>query len=451
MRQCASRPPLGQIGKVFESIYERGIWKRWNGGFLGTYEMGRAKAWMMEQEERGYTEAVGDICADCVNDAFLKQWISDNAEATECSFCGADSDKEIAASFDDFVGVVLGGIHFDWGSPDGEGIVYETREGGWQAKLTDTTDIVSNMGISEEEDVIESIIQSIDNWSWVSRDFYRGSDSDILTWGWNSFQSYVKNESRYFFLSRTRDKYDFEQLSPGDLLKAISDIIKSDDIPKSPIQMIAPSATIIRIRIDDREHHLAADIGAPPGPNARWSNRMSPAGIPMFYGAFDYETAHAETFDPANDQGRTISAGSFVPLRPLRVLDLANLADIPSVFDEGGRDLIHSLRFLHDFARDISKPIARDGREHIEYVPTQIVTEYFRRIFRLAGGLALDGIMYRSSKRPGNNAIVLFCENGQSIDIDDDPKPQHLLRMLEVSHYVAASTLAQTKRDSATI
>lgn len=396
--------------------------------------MGRAKEWMMEQEARGYSEADGDICADCVNDQFLKQWVNDSAEATECSFCGAESEDAIAASFDEFVGVVIGGIYFDWGSPEGEGVVYETREGGWQADLTDTSDIVWDMDISDDSDVIDAIIESIDNWGWVSRDFYRGSDSDILTWGWESFKRYVKNETRFFFLARERDGYDPEQLTPGDLLAAISRIIKSDQYGKSIIQQIGVTEKIIRIRIDSEKHKLVTDLGAPPVEHAKWSNRMSPAGIPMLYGAFEYETAHAETYDPKRDEGKAISAGSFQPLRPLRILDLANLPPIPSVFDEDRTHLIHSLRFLHGFAHDISKPIDRDGREHIEYVPTQIVTEYFRRIFCLEGGAMLDGMAYESSKRPGTVAIVLFCENHQAIDVDDEAEPEHMLRLVSVAH-----------------
>ena len=400
--------------------------------------MGRAKDWMMEQEARGYSEADGDICADCVNDAFLKQWIEDSAQATECSFCGAESEDAIAASFDEFVGAVIGGIHFDWGSPEGEGVVYETREGGWQANLTDTSDIVWDMDISDDSDVIDAIIESIDNWGWVSREFYRGSDSDILTWGWESLKRYAKHETRFFFLARERDEHDYEQLTPADLLSALAKILKSEEY-EGIIRDIPKSTQIVRIRIDAKRQHTAADIGAPPDQFAIWSNRMSPAGIPMFYGAFEHETAHAETFDAKNDKGKMISAGTFEPLRPLRILDLANLPPIPSVFDEDRTHLIHSLRFLHGFAHDISKPIDRDGREHIEYVPTQIVTEYFRRIFRLKGGVMLDGIAYESSKRPGTVAVVLFCENNQAIDVDDEAEPEHMLRLISVAHQKAAT------------
>jgi hypothetical protein len=48
--------------------------------------------------------------------------------------------------------------------------------------------------------------------------------------------------------------------------------------------------------------------------------------------------------------------------------------------------------------------------EHVDYVPTQIVTEYFRHRFRLSGGGSLDGIKYRSS-RTGQPACVLFFDS----------------------------------------
>lgn len=53
-----------------------------------------------------------------------------------------------------------------------------------------------------------------------------------------------------------------------------------------------------------------------------------------------------------------MSIGVFRSVRDLRVLDLAQLRDIPSVFDTERRHLIHPLRFLHAFANDLSKPIA---------------------------------------------------------------------------------------------
>ncbi len=106
----------------------------------------------------------------------------------------------------------------------------------------------------------------------------------------------------------------------------------------------------------------------------------------------------------------------------------------PSVFDSVGQPLIHAIRFLTEFATDISSPITRNTKEHIEYVPTQIVTEYFRKVFRFNEDDQFDGLAYRSSKNPDGLAFVLFCENTQIINLDDSSGPNHLLRLVKVDH-----------------
>jgi hypothetical protein len=93
--------------------------------------MGVVKAWMMELQERGYGESDHAICNACVTDQFLLKWIADNATATACSFCEANATSPIAASFEDFTGVILGGIGFDWKSPQTKGsCILPPRAGG---------------------------------------------------------------------------------------------------------------------------------------------------------------------------------------------------------------------------------------------------------------------------------------------------------------------------------
>jgi hypothetical protein len=268
--------------------------------------------------------------------------------------------------------------------------------------------------------------------AWVEREFYRGTDSQRLTWGWKSFKAFTKNHARYFFL-QAEDESD-DELTPGDVLGSVSEMIRSKLAGEGLIKTVDASADLIRIRVDDQPQTAATAIGTPKPEHARQSNRMSPAGIPMFYGAFDAVTAHAETFDPNVHAGKILSIGTFRPVRDLTVLDLADLPLVPSVFDGARQPLIHALRFLHDFAADISQPIARDGREHIEYVPTQIVTEYLRRVFRLPRNQRLDGIIYRSAKVAGANAFVLFCENEHCIDAKEAAHEGALLRLVTVEH-----------------
>lgn len=394
--------------------------------------MGIVKAHMMELEERGYGESQDYICPACITDHFLCEWIASHVESVFCSFCGARSDSPIAASFEAFTGVVLAGLGFDWNDPNNEGIRYITREGGWQAPLSATEDVLYDAGLSENDDVIAALGELIESDAWVEREFYRGTDSQRLAWGWNSFKAFTKNHTRYFFLQAQDERYD--ELTPSQVLAAVSNTIATKLDGKGLIRTIAAVTNLFRIRVDDKPQTAATEIGTPKPEHARQSNRMSPAGIPMFYGAFDKDTAYAEAFDPVAHSGKVLTIGTFRALRELLVLDLADLPPVPSVFDIDHQDLIHPLRFLHEFADDISQPITRDGREHIEYVPTQIVTEYFRRVFRTPDVRQLDGIIYRSAKRPAQRAFVLFCENAQCIDAGDEPSAEALLRLVAVAH-----------------
>lgn len=396
--------------------------------------MGRAKAWQLEQWERGYDEAEGDICGECVSDPALKKWIADNAEARTCRFCGTESDEPIAASFDHFVGIVLIGVGFDWNHPDDEGILYISAEGGYQASVADTWDVLDEYDISEDSDVLEAIVDVVGNDGWVEREYYGGDESQRLEWGWDRFKQVVKHQTRYVFLSPD-DGDSYVEVPPSRMLAAIGETVIDELADLNLITEIATDTDLFRVRIGEGAYHTGAEIGTPPAKFANQSNRMSPAGIPMFYGAFDVVTARAETLDPEHHAGQTLSVGTFRPVRNLRMLDLADLPDIPSVFEESGHPRIHPLRFLHAFARDIVQPIARDGREHIEYVPTQVVTEYFRRVFRNAGGEPIDGIIYQSSRQGGDKAFVLFCENEQCFAVDGGPFfMEQLVELRGVAH-----------------
>lgn len=64
--------------------------------------------------------------------------------------------------------------------------------------------------------------------------------------------------------------------------------------------------------------------------------------------------------------------------------------------------------------RDFTKDVKKDGKEHIEYVPTQVVTEFFRYSFNKNRKYKIDGIIYPSSKNNKNEALVFFWDNEES-------------------------------------
>jgi hypothetical protein len=132
---------------------------------------------------------------------------------------------------------------------------------------------------------------------------------------------------------------------------------------------------------------------------------MSAAGIPMFYGSDDPKTAVAEIRESSSS---LYAIAEFRAERDCRMLDLTNLPAIPRFFELGNRDVREQMEFLHRLAEDISLPVEDRDSVHIEYVPTQVVTEYFRAVFT-DGSRKLDGIVYWSARRPGHRSLVIFA------------------------------------------
>ena len=143
---------------------------------------------------------------------------------------------------------------------------------------------------------------------------------------------------------------------------------------------------------------------------------MSPAGIPMFYGAFDSETAIVETTSGKDVTGQIATTGVFKNVKTLKILDLTTLPEVPSLFDESRNYLRSILIFMREFVRDLSRPISKDGMVHIDYVPTQMFTEYIRYVHQDINGDNINGIIYPSSQKAGGKAIVLFLENKNCVD-----------------------------------
>jgi hypothetical protein len=83
----------------------------------------------------------------------------------------------------------------------------------------------------------------------------------------------------------------------------------------------------------------------------------------MFYLASSTTTALKETRE---DKGKV---GLWRSARPIRVLDLRSLPDIPGIFSDEPPELAQTLSFLHDFTNDIMKPVPRSDKVQIDYLP----------------------------------------------------------------------------------
>jgi RES domain len=156
---------------------------------------------------------------------------------------------------------------------------------------------------------------------------------------------------------------------------------------------------------------------------------MSPAGISVFYGSTDPLTAIQETQEAG---GEAASLGYFTTTQEMFVLDLTNLPRCPTFYTPDLSNTNASLGFLHRFVADAIQPIERDESEHIEYVPTQIVTEFFRYVFTFRGGgdgqdeNSIMGILYPSCRRRGGINCVLFLKPEDCEGVGDSPRESSL-------------------------
>jgi hypothetical protein len=362
-------------------------------------------------DEYGYpSDPDSDVCADCFEDEGLKNYVNAHANSRKCSFCGAKSKRDIAAPLHELVEHMRSCLAQDYDNPDDAGMVYESAEGGYQGTIWDTYEFVQwQLGLDfpndENGNLLGAICSGLGDQLWCNANLYSLGRHEALAYSWRTFCDLVKHERRYFFTRSNPVSDDRELLSPSELLKTIVKFARSSGL----VRTVPVGQIYFRTRQQDPGTVLAQphELGPPP-PKKAAQSRMSPAGIVMMYASEDAATALHET---TNSVG-TYAIGTFRTRRDIRILDLAELPPVPSLFEEIPDSLEYDPRrnliFLHRLARDISRPIARDDRIHIEYVPTQVVTEYLRSVKFQEG--SLDGIRYSSSRRGGGISVVLFAD-----------------------------------------
>ncbi len=385
--------------------------------------MGWAKEQLMRQQELGYSSS-GDkyVCSNCFGNDIIKKFIKRSKKENYCNYCNRKAKKPISTHLDKVIEFLLEGIYTEWEDPN--------DSVGWDDGWVGATVISGDELIydylwddidAQNDTLLDDIADSLRDGEWCRQNPYSLSQHEEDFIDWQHFCEMVKHKMRYVFYSEKigeEDNYG-EIKRPYQILDRLGQVVNQLGL----IKEIEKGKIIYRVRQREKSesYKTVEKLGPPPLEFAKYANRMSPAGVVMFYGAFEKETALAETCQKV-DKPIFVTISSFKLLTALRVLDLTALPTVPSLFDSKGRHLRNAIIFLRDFLRDIIKPIEKDGREHIEYVPTQIITEYFRFIFRDENGQSIQAISYPSSRKEDGIACVLFydIENCTQDDRSDD-------------------------------
>lgn len=369
--------------------------------------MGRVKQAMLEAEARGWDAPGKFVCDRCVDDEHLGQLIAAHALEKRCSYCGRRSKKEIAAPVEVLMPPIAYALQSNFADPASAGVPRDDGEWVTGESITYTRDALERLPLSGHHDLIDDVAGAFNNTAWYpcANGYWLDDHQHVeLGYAWEAFVDAVKTRTRYFFQRPTpvEDEFDHRKpLSPEALLRWIGEVARDLVLLRS----IAAGTPLFRVRLcaPDDKFDTFEEMGPPPS-NLAGAGRMNPAGISYLYTALDSQTALAEVVP------RPPCRAAIATLRlraEARLLDLTVLPDVPSIYDEARADTREVLLFLRWFVHAITQPVLKDGREHIDYVPSQIVSEYFSQVHRF-DGRCLSGIVYPSAVRDGGKNVVLF-------------------------------------------
>ncbi|WP_026768480.1 HEPN-associated N-terminal domain-containing protein [Asinibacterium sp. OR53] len=349
------------------------------------------------------------VCSSHIHESAIINFIKRNSKKGNCSYCKRSKN---VIPFERLMFFMMEGI-MNFYEDAAEFMSYDSSEGGYLGETYTQWELINDEIALEIDNyqLNEDIIDCIDDRAWSEPNRYYDSDSEILVYHCDYFKDVTKHKSRYLFGRSDNFKSFSYNQNAYDILDEIGSKVKEFGL----IKHISQKVELFRCRQHSKTEKIftASQIASPPDEYALYPNRMSPAGISMFYCAFNSDTAIAETLDTSNKDKDHFTVVTFKPERVLSVIDFSDLPVPPSIFDLENFKDYYSTRFLKNFVADISQTIKRDGKEHIDYVPTQIVTEYFRYIFD--GETKIDGLIYPSAKIKNSKCCVLFFDSKQSL------------------------------------
>lgn len=367
--------------------------------------MGLLKSQFIEEQERGWS-AISDknVCADCIDEPFLKQFVIDNASATTCDYCSATSEELISLPTEHLQELIYTTVYDYFAEPTDAGVPYDK---GFIIDPIDITEVLYNLGLECNMDLWDDIVNSDHGNGYVGASYGHwatSSESESLSYSWSNFENIVKHRTRFNFSRFEGDEYvDPGETPPRHMLDVIGNHLQK------AVTVVKQETLVYRVRSRSAKHTWkpnAKELGAPP-PEITTGGRMNPPGIPYLYTALDFNTAVYEARANHRTTG-TVFVGQFALSRDLNVVDLTVQLPLPSIFDLDNRPERESVLFFDGFVNKISQPITPDDKIHLSYIPTQVVCEFLAQCFKTLEGKSLDGIIFPSSLYNGGKNLVIF-------------------------------------------
>lgn len=377
------------------------------------------------------------VCSSHFEDKALINFIDENTDEDFCDYC---DEAKPSINFDRFQEFVEEAVYSEYCEPYEEGAPYNSEEAYYEDRFPGisveyTRELLDELLGTFDYEIVEDLAGLFPDDYLTEREAIWGpTKNEYFLGGWERFKHIVKHEVRFlFFDPKLAEQYEdeyHESLNPAFVL---------DEVGKAILELgyisAIPSGSLSLYRA--RQHKLkeavinAKTLGSPPSQFAK-ANRMSPAGISMFYGALDVDTCKAEVIDPTW-KGSALTIGEFTNLKEFNLIDFTDIGEVPSLFDKQNRHKRSIMGFIKSFVADLSIPVKPDDTVHIEYVPTQVVTEYLKLKFQKEHNV--HGILYKSVKNNGGLCAVLFTNNEHMLGLEEISRASenHILALVEES------------------
>ncbi|TDO14621.1 RES domain-containing protein [Mycobacterium sp. BK086] len=378
--------------------------------------MGVMKNRQIDLSERGFGEVDGGICLAHITDACLVSRLEESVADYECRICdraeASDAGTPFAVPVEELMHVVAETVRHFY-TPASAVLPRDSEDGSLVGPQDETWDVVADITVGAfEDDHVDAINELISDAigyedSWTS--WFADGDVDGLEFAWTQFMQIAMHESRMIVgLGATGDP-------PGKLANFLNSVLLYVESDLGLVTQLPMGSAFYRGRLCEDAGSLrrhSDDLGPAPRRRARSANRMSPAGVALFYASGDPQTALAEIAGHGIEPLAVI--GKFTNTRELRILDLTRSPRAISPFCLDKREHARMARFLTSFVSYITAPVIPDERQHVEYAPTQLLTEYLRWVPEPK----LDGIALPSAQT-GNSTYVLFLGREDCATVDD--------------------------------
>lgn len=333
----------------------------------------------IEQYERGWRNSDKYVCSKCIEDAYLKQVVADSSETGNlCTFCGA----EPSADFDTFLESFMVGVDNQFEQADNAGMPWD--EGEYVFTTYNTWEIVDEFSWvaaeSHQGEVLEEIVNSLEDKVYASRWWLELEPDRAYSSTWQEFCAQIKHKTRFVFWATAGDDAHIGagEIPMARVIEHIGKLLQEFELVTT-----LPAGTITyRARGHNaREESVcwaARDLGTNVPERSMKSNRMSPAGISLFYGASDAETALTESARADSSDFFTIA--QFKTTMETTVVDLTDIPEVPSIFHPTLGRRQGELKFLNALVAQLREPVAA-ADSVLDYIPTQVFTEYLIRVF----------------------------------------------------------------------